>query len=189
MPILPAQPSIYPGDLLDVAEPDCAGGSDSPKWWVFRTRARQEKCLARELLAREIPFYLPVVPRRLLIRGRTVCSHVPLFTGYIFVRGNHEERGLALTTNRVAQILSAPDGQLLRNELRTVQSLIDAGAPLTVESRLQANQHVRIRRGALVGLEGTVAMRKNRTRLIVWVTMLQQGVSVEIEDCLLEPIG
>src|SRR5262245_43943196 len=187
MPILPAEPSIHPPDLPDRSEGQSAGHSDAPNWWVFRTRARQEKCLARELLARGISFYLPLVPRRLLVRGRRVHSHVPLFTGYVFVLATDEERLRALSTKRVAQTLQARDDDRLQSELRTVKTLIDSGAPLTVESRLQANQPVRIRSGALAGLEGTVATRKNRTRLIVWVTMLQQGVSVEIDDCLLEP--
>jgi hypothetical protein len=67
--------------------------------------------------------------------------------------------------------------------------LIDSGAALTIESRLEANQPVRVRAGALMGMEGIVVRRKNQTRLVVWVKMLQQGVSLEIEDYLLEPIG
>ena len=47
---------------------------------------------------------------------------------------------------------------------------------------------VRVRRGPLAGVEGTVLTRRGRKRLLVSVDFLQQGASVEIEDFLLEPI-
>jgi hypothetical protein len=40
----------------------------------------------------------------------------------------------------------------------------------------------------LAGLEGTVLARHGRTRLLVAVDFLQQGASVDVEDCFLEPI-
>ena len=40
--------------------------------------------------------------------------------------------------------------------------------------------------GALRGLEGVVVKRHSKCRLLVAVNYLQQGVSVEIDDCALE---
>ena len=37
-------------------------------------------------------------------------------------------------------------------------------------------------------MEGTVLVRRGKTRLIVSVTFLQQGASVEVDDFNLEPI-
>jgi transcription antitermination factor NusG len=195
MPILAAEPHLFPADLLesppahDQFFSQEKPGSENPGWWVFYTRPRQEKSLARDLLQREIAFYLPLVPRRLLIRGRPVYSHVPLFNGYVFVYGSREDRLRTLMTNRAAQVFAVDDGQRLRLDLQNIKMLIDSGAALTIESRLEANQPVRVRAGALMGMEGIVVRRKNQTRLVVWVKMLQQGVSLEIEDYLLEPIG
>ncbi len=121
-------------------------------WWVLYTRPRQEKSLARDLLSRGIQFYLPLVPRRLLIRGRPVFSHVPLFSGYVFVHGSREDRLRSLMTNRVAQVISVDDGERLRRDLQSIQWLIESGAPLTIESRLEANQPVRVRAGGVGGL-------------------------------------
>ncbi len=194
MPILTTEVCVYPSDLLN----DVAGDQnrfddenvlDDPCWWVFYTRARQEKSLARDLLQREIGFYLPVVARRLLIRGRAVHSYVPLLTGYVFGYCSNADRVRALMTNRVAQVLAVADPVQLRRDLQNIQVLIDSGAPLTVEARLEAMQPVRVRAGALAGLEGTVVRRKKQTRLVIGITMLQQGVSLEIDDFLLEPIS
>jgi transcription antitermination factor NusG len=81
------------------------------------------------------------------------------------------------------------DQQQLRHDLLQVAKLIQTDAPLTVEKRLSAGDSVRIRRGPMEGLEGTIIQRRGKMRLLVAVTMLQQGVSVEIDDFLLEPLS
>ena len=184
MPILAAEPSIYPERLLDNLDVLSADRS----WWAVYTRARQEKAVARQLLAQHVPFYLPLVPRQSLIRGRRVQSFVPLFGGYLFLLGTDSERVKCLATNRVAQILPVPDGEQLAGDLKNVQHLILADAPLTVERQLKPGRKVRVKAGALQGLEGTVITQRGKSKLVVAVQMLQQGVSMEIDNFLLEPL-
>ena len=74
-------------------------------------------------------------------------------------------------------------------DLRQVQQLISSEAPLTVESRLEVGQRVRVRHGSFANLEGTVLMRRGETRLVISVEFLQQGASIAIDDFMLEPIG
>ena len=184
MPILEREASHYPGTLL-VDGPDPAS---QRKWWAVFTKARQEKALARHLLRREVPFYLPLVPRDHLIRGRKVHSFVPLFSGYVFLHGTEDERVQALATNRVSRILTVPDERQLWQDLRQVHHLIETDAPLTVERRLAPGRKVRIKAGAMMGLEGTVLARRGSIRLLVAVRFLQAGVSVEIDDYMVESI-
>lgn len=184
MPILSEQPSLYPETLFDdiVTEP-----SDR-RWWVLYTKARQEKAVSRDLLGYQIPFYLPVVRKTSVHRGRSVTSQIPLFSGYVFLYGSHEERTCSLTTNRISRILTVNDPERLVHDLRQLQQLITANAPLTIESRLVPGDRVRVRHGAFAGIEGTVLTRRGETRLLVAVDFLQQGASVEIDDYVLEPI-
>ena len=136
----------------------------------------------------EIPFYLPLVRKDLYVRGRRQCSFLPLFNGYVFLYGTDYERVHALTTNRISRVLPVADQDQLRSDLAQVRHLIEAEAPLTVEKRLQPGDRVRVRHGALKGLEGTILRRQKATRLLVAVNYLQQGVSVEIDDFMVEPI-
>ena len=106
----------------------------------------------------------------------------------MFLYGSEEERVKTLTTNRISRVLPVPDQEQLYDDLKQVHQLIDSNAPLTVEKRLAPGQRVRVRDGALMGLEGTVTSRVRRCRLVVAVNFLQQGVSVEIDDYLLEPL-
>ena len=183
-----AVPDLYPETLLDdIGTPKNTEESSARCWWAVYTRSRQEKALARDLLASRIPFYLPLVKKTSYYRGRSVSSRLPLFSNYIFVYGTEEDRAASLTTNRISRILRVPDPEALGRDLRHLRQLIASGAPLTVESRWMPGQRVRIRFGPLVGLEGTILKRQGQVRLLISVDFLQQGASVAIEESMLEP--
>lgn len=182
--ILAKEADIYPADLLTAEFP----AGVNRQWSVLYTKVRQEKSLARELLAREFSFYLPLVQRNHLYQGRKRTSFVPLFAGYVFLFATPDERAQALTTNRVAQVIEVKNALELFTDLAQIQRLIAANVPLTVESRIEPGRRIRVRDGALAGLEGVVQQRTKRTKLVVLITLLQQGVSVEVDDFLLDPI-
>ncbi len=184
MPKLEEQGSLFPETLLDGILDDC----ESRQWWVLYTKPRHEKAVARQLLGYEIPFYLPLVEKNAVRRGRRVRTFVPLFSGYVFLYGSEEERVLSLTTNHISRVLTVPDPDGLRADLRQVRQLIAAKEPLTVESRLAPGDRVRVRCGPMEGIEGAVLSRRGRLRLLVAINFLQQGASVEIDDFMLEPI-
>ena len=184
MPILKEEPSLYPETLLDEPPEDIAGR----RWFAVYTKARQEKSLAREMLKQRIPFYLPLVKKTNVSRGRKRVSMSPLFAGYVFLFGAEEERLRCLATNRISRVLTVEQPQQFVFDLRQFRQLIAAGAPLTIEARLAPGRSVRVRQGAFAGLEGTVLKRRGETRLLVAINFLQQGASVEIDDFLLEPL-
>jgi transcription antitermination factor NusG len=168
------------------------GLSDRPfdrRWWVLYTKVHQEKAIVRHLFGRRIPYYLPLVEKTNICRGRRFVSHIPLFADYVFLFGSDDERIASLTTNRVSRILPVEHPEQLTRELRQLQRLIACRAPLTLERRLVPGDHVRVRSGALVGLEGTVLKRHGTMRLVISVNLLQQGASVEVDACQIEPIG
>ena len=189
MPILPKQQDIYPDDLLDVVEggagrePPVVGG----RWVAFYTLSRREKDLMRKLQAAGVPFYGPMVRRRLHSPGgRVRASYVPLFPGYVFSLVDDEQRRAALATNTVARWIPIVDERMLVDDLRAIKRLIDTEKPLTPEARIEPGQAVRVRTGALRGLEGTVVKRRGAERLVVAVRFLNQGASIELEDVDLE---
>jgi transcription antitermination factor NusG len=184
MPILKEEPSLYPDTLLDDPPVDLS----DRHWLALYTKARQEKSLAREMLKQRIPFYLPLVKKTNVSRGRKRISLTPLFGGYLFLFAAEEERLRCLATNRISRILTVEQPELLVFDLRQFRQLIAAGAPLTIEARLAPGRKVRVRQGAFAGLEGTVLKRRGETRLLVAINFLQKGASVEIDDFLLEPL-
>ena len=141
----------------------------------------------RKLSATAIPFYAPLIKRRLhSAGGRTRVSYVPLFPGYVFSFLDDDQRRSALATNTIARWLPIIDREMLLADLRSIKQLIDSDQPLTPEARIQPGQSVRVRSGALCGLEGTVVKRRGEERLVVAVRFLNQGASIELEDVDLE---
>jgi transcriptional antiterminator RfaH len=192
MPILPKQRDVFPGSLLDGGEADPLGkaaAAPDAHWIAFYTLARREKDLMRKLEAASVPFYAPLVRRRLhTAGGRVRHSYVPLFAGYVFAPVDDEQRRDALATNTVARWISIADERMLVGDLRAIKRLVDSEFPLTPEARLEAGHLVRVRSGALRGVEGVVVKRHGEQRLVVAVRFLNQGASIELEDVDLERI-
>jgi transcriptional antiterminator RfaH len=181
MALLPAEPVLYPDDLLT------APAGDAP-WWVLHTRPRAEKALARKALAQGLSYFLPQYQRRWRNGGRQLCAHVPLFPGYLFLCGDGDARRRALETNLVANCLPVPGQERLRADLVRIYRLITCGATLSPEERLQPGSRVEIVGGPLAGLEGTVLSAGTRSRFYVEVTFLQRGVSAEVEGWMIRPV-
>ncbi|MGF1579454.1 MAG: transcription termination/antitermination NusG family protein [Gemmataceae bacterium] len=180
MPILDAEPMVYPESLFDESV-DFPGR----EWLVFHVRPRQEKSLSRELHRWEIPYYLPQIRRSKLTRGRQSHSYIPLFPGYVFLLGTPDERIQALTTKRVVQHLSVPDQEAFRADLEQTAKLIATGLPIVQESKCVPGTRVRVCEGPLRGFIGVVERQGSGQRLVVWIDFIQQGASVTLpQDCV-----
>jgi transcriptional antiterminator RfaH len=182
MPLLPPQPDWYPSDLF---ESDFQGADPDRAWRVLHTQPRQEKSLARQLYQARVPFYLPTVAKRCLVRKRILHSYVPLFPGYVFLLGTAEERVIALTTNRVVRVLEILDQEEIQQDLVQIYRLINTGAALRPEDRLAPGVPVRIVSGPLAGLSGTILRTASGARFVVQVNFIQRGASVLLDDCCL----
>jgi transcriptional antiterminator RfaH len=182
MPLVPLEADRFPERLFEEPQVATANGR---VWWVVHTRPRQEKSLVRQLHSASIPFYLPLISRRLRIRGRVMNSYLPLFSGYVFLLATGEERITALATSRIVRTLPVADQTELWDDLRQVSRLIATGAPITPEDRLAPGDLVEIRSGPLAGLRGKILRAATGHRFVVQVNFIQRGASVMLEDFML----
>lgn len=181
MPVLAAEPALFPETLFD------GPPAEGSRWLVLHTRPRQEKAVARELTAARLPFFLPLVAKRLNMRGRRMTSFVPLFPGYVFRLAGREEPPLARLAPRLAHRLDVPDQSRLWDDLRQIRQLIHSGLPITREDRLGPGAQVTICQGPLAGLRGKVVRTASDYRFVVRVDFIQQGACVLLDgDCLSE---
>jgi len=159
-------------------------------WWVAHTKPRNEKALALGLRSMGIPTYLPLYRRESRSRatGRVFRSIVPVFSGYLFFNGSEDQRYLALSTNRIAQTLAVPDQAGLVGHLRQIQQVLAAGTPFRIRKALEVGEWARVVFGPLEGVEGVIAQRRSRLRLVLNVHTLGQSVSVEVSEDVLERI-
>jgi transcription antitermination factor NusG len=181
LPILPAEPDCHPEDLLD------SPTITQRPWWLVYTRSRQEKQLMRRLRKLNLDHYAPQITKRQRSpAGRVRITYQPLFVSYVFLCGDEESRYQATCTGCVMQIAPIEDAEALVKDLRQIQRLIHMDVPLSIESRLEPGQLVRVKNGSFAGYEGTIVQRMQETRLIVCVRFMEQGVSVKLDDCQLE---
>lgn len=187
MPILAREQDIYPAGLLDH---EVAGDLTGAQWYAMYTRSRCEKKLMRELLTQGVPYYSPTVARRYRSpAGRLRICHDLLFSNYVFIYADEFQRYAAESNKSVARCIHVPEGEQLRDNLRTIHRLIDIGRPLTPESRLQQGDRVRVRSGVFMGFEGIVIRRDSQVRLLVTIHFTRHGASVLLDDCQLELVA
>ncbi len=183
MAVLSAEPTVFPSGLFE-GGPDHAV-TEGRSWCVAHTRPHQEKCLGRALFESETPFFLPVVEKHWLLRGRRMTSHIPVFAGYVFLLANQVERDAAKRTNRVAQLLEAPDQGQLWDDLTRLNRLIQSGEPIDPEACLRPGVNVEIVSGPMQGLVGTIDKAASGRRFFVAVNFIGRGASVLLPDYVL----
>jgi transcription antitermination factor NusG len=178
VPILEPEVALYPPTLFE-------GPEGASPWRVARVRSRQEKVLARHLLRSEVGYYLPLETKEVRRNGRRFVSHLPLFPGYVFFRG---EKAAVLRSNVIVHLLEVQDQRLLGSELANLWAIQEAGLPLVAHPWLGPGDAVAIVDGPLKGWTGTVLREKGRTRLVVSVTFLRQSVAAELPRVALAPL-
>jgi transcription antitermination factor NusG len=66
---------------------------------------------------------------------------------------------------------------------------METGEPLSPEPRLEPGTLVEITSGVLTGTRGTIIKLGRRNKFIVEVQFLRQGVSLEIDGQMVEPVN
>lgn len=185
MPILPAEPEMYPETLWETERTE---GEEHRRWWCLHTKPRQEKMLARVLRARAVAHYLPkVMQESRTPGGRKIRSTVPLFPGYLFLYGDDHDRGEALQGNHLAKMLEIWDQAAIERDLRRIHHMLNSGVAISPEPSFLVGDLVRICSGPLQGLIGTVTRRNGRDRFVAVVRFLGRGAAIDLQDWQVEP--
>jgi transcription antitermination factor NusG len=166
------------GSLLDI-EGD---------WWVAHTKARCEKALAWDLHAGNIPWFLPMVERTAVWGGRKRKVLNALFPLYVFFCGDQDDRQTVLRTGRVCQVIAVPQREKFVGELDAIHRTLASKGDLAPYPFAAVGRRCRIARGPLKGIEGVVVRNHDSTRIVLEVSMLGQGASLEIDGELLDPV-
>jgi transcription antitermination factor NusG len=156
-------------------------------WWVLHTKARSEKRIASVLTRGGVAHYLPVIGVTRSYAKSTHDFELPLFPGYLFLRGGRDACNVAVRTNRVANVLAVRDPERLQNELIQIGRAIESGSPVELFATIHTGRPYRIICGPMKGVVGVVVRRGRRTQMCLAVTMLGQSAMVEVDAALLAP--
>ena len=174
MPILPREPMVFPEDLFSAVRTDRT-------WWVLHTKPRTEKALARDLRHAGVPHFLPQYARRQKTKSRETTTYLPLFTSYLFMRGEPQDRLTALQTDHVANCLDVPDQTSLQDQLSGICRVVTHD-PTQCEPRVSVGvgDLVEVLEGPFAGMTGHVIRVEAGYNFIVGVRFLQQSVEVPL---------
>jgi transcription antitermination factor NusG len=155
---------------------------NQPSWYALYVRCNQEKLVARSLAGRGMEFFLPCYESVRQWKDRRVKLKMPLFPGYVFVRGPLMERSLILSVPNVVHLVGTSQGPspISEREIRWVRDGIEHGCAQPHEY-LKEGQRVLITEGAMHGLEGIMISRRNRTRIVVALDSILRAFVIEVE--------
>lgn len=152
-------------------------------WWVLYARHQHEKVVADMLASKSFEVFLPLYNSVRRWKDRRKVISMPLFPGYVFVRGGLDRRLQVLTTPGVHMILSHGEqvATIPDEEIQAVRRVV--GSDLSTEPHpfLKCGERVRVKRGPLAGVEGILERKKGSFRLVLSVDAVNKSFAVEVE--------
>ena len=162
-----------------------------PTWYAIQTRSRHEKLVNHHLQMRGMSSYLPTITKTHLWSDRRKKVELPLFPGYLFIQliPCNEWRVKVLRTPGVVRFVGcAPEGSAIPEEqIASVRTIVDQNMTCVSHPFLEVGQRVRVRGGALDGVEGIFLRRNSDDVLVISVGAIQRSLAVSIQGYDIEP--
>jgi transcriptional antiterminator NusG len=161
-------------------------------WYAVRTRSRHEKLVARQLESQGIESFLPVVTQTHNWSDRRKQVETPLFSGYAFLRMIHssDDRVRVLQTQGVVSFVGVhgtgtpiPDHQI-----EDIKTLVASRVPYEERPFLHIGQRVRVRGGALDGIQGILVAENGDRSLVISVEPIQRSLCVRVAGYEVEAV-
>ena len=178
---IPCQTAILPSGL----------GAEPKNWYALHTRARHERVVVQRLQERGVETFFPIVTETHRWSDRKKTVQLPLFGCYVFAKfvPNRSERLRVLRVDGVFGLVgSQGEGTPIPDqEIDGVRMLVEGTLPWSSHPFLKIGQRVRIRSGALEGLEGILVSRNGSDTLVISVDAIQRSLAVRLEGYQVEP--
>jgi transcription antitermination factor NusG len=174
---------------LEIAAPGSLCGPRVPArapqvcWYAAYTRAQHEKKVARQLELRSIEAFLPLYEKISRWKDRRVRLQLPLFSGYVFVRMDLEEKLRVLQVSGVVRLVGfrGQPTALPEAEMEALRSGLSGALHAEPCPYLAVGSHVRIKSGPLLGTEGVLLKKKSGYRFVVSLELIQRSIAVEVD--------
>lgn len=159
------------------------------RWYAVYTCANHEKRVADQFACRGLEHFLPLYESLRRWKDRKVRLQVPLFAGYLFVHMAAQERLRVLQVPGVVQLVgwNGSPTPMPQEDIERIREFLRGGWQAEPHAYLQAGRRARVVHGPLAGMEGIVVRRKNRSRLVITVEVIQSAMAVEMDESDLAP--
>jgi transcription antitermination factor NusG len=161
-----------------------------PLWYVAYTSANHEKRVAEQFAVRSVEHFLPLYASLRRWKDRRVKLELPLFPGYVFVRLALCDQLRLLQVPGVARLVgfNGAPAALPTEEIEALKKGLACGVRAEPHPFLTVGRRVRVKAGPLVGLQGILVKRTNRSRLVVSMELIHRAMAVQIDEADLEAV-
>lgn len=171
------------------------GGAErtlGPCWWYAVYAKHQHEKRASELLARKgFEVFLPLYRTEHRWKDRTKVVSLPLFPSYLFLRTDLVRKIEILRTPGVFWLIENGGHAcpVPETDIEAVRRITQSSANIQPHPYLRCGDFVRVREGALAGIEGILTRVKNRYRVVLSVDLLQKAIAVEVDLSVVERVN
>jgi transcription antitermination factor NusG len=115
---------------------------------------------------------------------------LPLFAGYVFCNFTYDCRIQVLSSPGVRSMVSFGRGPhpVPHDEIQAIHAILNSGLPVRPWPYLRVGQKVKVVRGCLADVTGTLVREKDVYRVVVNVEMLERSVAVEVDREMIAPL-
>jgi transcription antitermination factor NusG len=159
-------------------------------WYALTVRHQHERQTERALKYKGWETLVPLYLRRTRWSDRVKEADWPLFSGYVLCQFAPEERMRIEDTPGVAKIVGfgGVPAPIEEREIEEIRRVVASQLPIRPWPYLKAGDRVRVERGPLRGIEGTLLQAKDRLRLVIGVELLQRSLAVEVDPDMIVPV-
>jgi transcription termination/antitermination protein NusG len=169
-----------------------AGPLGQACWYAVRTRSRHEKLVAKQLENQGIESFLPVVTQTHNWSDRRKQIETPLFSGYAFLRMVHspDDRVRVLRTQGVVSFVGVQGSgtPIPDHEIEDIKTLVASRISYDERPFLRVGQRVRVRGGALDGIQGILVAENGDRSLVISVEPIQRSLYVRVAGYEVEAV-
>ena len=163
---------------------------DEASWYALTVRHQHERRTAQTLSAQGWATLVPLYRTKRQWSDRVKEIDLPLFAGYVLCRFAAGDRMRIEDTPGVVTIVEfgGQPAPLRESEVEEIRRIASSPLPLLPWPYLKAGDAVRLERGPLKGLEGTLVRHRDQYRLVVGIELLQRSIAVEVSPEMITPL-
>jgi len=158
--------------------------NDDKKWYVIQTRPLFEKKVLKQIEDKRIEAFLPEIETIRIWSDRKKRIHKPLFSGYLFVYADPDERVSAIsnTVGALKYVMYQKRPAIVSaKEIDCIKISLNLAERVNVENKtFQKGDEVIITSGPLSGLQGIVSEARGHYKLLINITELSASLSIEL---------
>ena len=160
-------------------------------WYALTVKHQHEAAARSALEFKGFEALAPTYRARRRWSDRVKEIELPLFAGYVFCRFAFHERIDVIDIPGVAKVVEfgGHPAEISEREIASIRSVMDSKLPVRPWPYLKPGDRVRVERGPLRGLEGTLLREeRNCLQLVIGIEMLQRSLAVELEADMVTPV-